>query len=88
MQKLGKIAIRDFVVNFAKKAVATSIAAEGLITVSSLFPPNLIDQSSCRILTIPSKTKPILHDDWSLRLGEKRLDRTLAHLAAMLLLCR
>ena len=51
---------------------------------SILFSPNLIDQSSCRILTTDAKTRPILHDDWSIWLGENRPDMVLKHLAAML----
>ena len=53
-----------------------SIAAICLIALSGLFPPNLIDQSSCMILTTHAKTRPILHDDWSVRLGENRLYRS------------
>ena len=49
-----------------------SIAAKCLKTLSGLFSRNLIDQSSCRILTIHAKTRPILHDDSSIRLGENR----------------
>ena len=66
------------------KLTQESIAAKCLRTMSSLFSPNLIDQSSCRILTIHAKVRPILHDDWSIRLGENRPDRTLKYLAAML----
>ena len=29
-------------------------------------------------------TRPILHDDWLIRLGENRPDKALKHLAAML----
>ena len=61
-----------------------TVAAECLRTVSSLFSISLIDQSSCRILTTHTKARPILHDDWSIRLGENRPDRALKHLAAML----
>ena len=50
----------------------------------SLFSPNLIDQSSSRILTTYVKYRPILHDDWLIKLGENRPDRVLKHLAAML----
>ena len=53
--------------------------------MSSLFPSNLIDQSSCRILTTHAKARPILHDDWSFRLGENGPDRALKHLPAMLI---
>ena len=49
-----------------------SIAAKCLRTLAGLFSPNLIDQSSCRILTTHANTRPILHDDWSIRLGENR----------------
>ena len=62
----------------------SSIVAKYLRTLSSLFSPNLIDQSSCRIMTTHTKSRPILHDDWSIRLGENRPDSVLKHLAAML----
>ena len=63
----------------------SSIAAKCLITVPSLFSPNLIDQSSCRALTTHAKIRSILHDDWLIRLGENRPDRALEHLMGMLL---
>ena len=47
-----------------------SIAAKCLRALSRLFSPNLIDQSSCSILTTYAKKSPILHDDWSISLGE------------------
>ena len=51
-----------------------------LRTVSSLFSPNLVDQSSCRIPTKHAKARPILQADWSIRLGENRPpDRALKH---------
>ena len=43
-----------------------------LRALSGLFSPNLIDQSSCRILIIYGKTRPILLDDWPIRLGDNR----------------
>ena len=49
-----------------------STATKYLRALLGLFSPNLIDQSSCRILTTHAKTRPILHDDWSIRLGENR----------------
>ena len=49
-----------------------SIAAKCLRAPPSLFSPNLIEQSSYRILTTHTKTRPILHDDRSIRLGENR----------------
>ena len=49
----------------------------------SIF-PNIIDQSSCRILTTHAKTRPILQDDWSVRLGENGPDKVLKHLAVIL----
>ena len=58
---------------FSNIARYCSIAAICLRTLSGLFSSNLIDQSSCRILTIYAKARPILHDDWSIRLGENRL---------------
>ena len=54
-----------------------SIAAKCLIALSGLFSPNLIDQSSRMILTTHAKARPILHDDWSIRLGENILYRSL-----------
>ena len=60
------------------------MAAKCLRALSGLFSPNLIDQSSCRILTTHAKTRPILHDDWSIWLGENRLGRVFKHLVAML----
>ena len=54
------------------------------VTLSGLFSPNIIGQPSCKILTTHAKTWPILHDDWSIRLGENRPNRALMHLAAML----
>ena len=64
------------------KLYAVSIVAKCLRTLSGLFSPNLIVQSSCRILITHAKIRPILHDDWSIRLGENRLDKALKHLAA------
>ena len=61
-----------------------SIDATFLTALSGLFSPNLIDQSSCMILTTHAKTRPILHDDWSIRLGKNRLYRSSQHFAAML----
>ena len=52
------------------------IAAKCLRALSGLFSPNLIDQSLCRILTTHVTTRPNLHDDWSVRLGENRLYRS------------
>ena len=65
-----------------------SIAAKCVRTQLFLLSPNLTDQSSCRILTTHAKTRPILHYDWSIRLGENRLGRVFKHLMAMLDLCR
>ena len=61
-----------------------SIPAKCLRILPGLFSPNLTDQSSCRILTTHAKTRHILHDDLSVRLGENRPDSGLKHLAAML----
>ena len=49
-----------------------SIAAICLRALSGLFSSNLTDQSSCRILITHAKTRSILHDDWSISLGENR----------------
>ena len=65
-------------------ALIFAVAYKCLRSMSSLFSPNLIDQSSGRILTTRAKARPILHDDWSIRLGEKRTDRDLTHMASML----
>ena len=53
-------------------------------SIAAKFSPNLKDQSSCRILTTHAKARPMLHDDWSIRLGENRPDRALKHMAAIL----
>ena len=47
-----------------------------LTTPSGLFSPKIIDESSCRILATHAKTRPILQDDWSIRLGENRPDQS------------
>ena len=60
----------------------SSIAGKCLRTMSSLFSPNLIDQ--CGILLTQARARPILHDDWSIRLGENRPGRVLKQLAGML----
>ena len=66
-----------------------SITAKCLRALSGLFSPNLIDQSSCRILSTHAETGPILYDDWSSRLGEYRPCRASNHLAALVMLrCR
>ena len=62
-----------------------SIAAECFRAPLGLFSPNLIDQSACRILTTHTKARPILHDDWSNRLGENSPNWARKHLEAMLL---
>ena len=67
------------------KLAAIGIAVKCLRTLSSLLSPNLADQSSCRIVITHAKARPILHADWSIRLGDNRPDRALKHLAAMLL---
>ena len=61
-----------------------------LRALSGLFSPNLIGQSSSKILTAHAKTRPILHDEWSSRLGGggDRPDMTFKCLAAMLLLIK
>ena len=45
---------------------------------------NLIDQSSGRMGLALACVVRILHDDWSIRLGENRLHMVLKHLATML----
>ena len=49
-----------------------SIAAKCFESSFRSISPNLIDQSSYRILTTHTRTRPILHDDRSIRLGENR----------------
>ena len=50
----------------------------------SLFSLYLIDQSSCKMGLVITCVVRILHDDWSIRLGENRPDGALKHLAVML----
>ena len=61
-----------------------SIAAKCLRALSGLFSPNLIDQSACRMSLALACVVIILHDDWSISLGENRRNRGLKHLVAML----
>ena len=61
-----------------------SIVAKCLRTLSSLFSPDLVDQSSCRIMTTYAKARPILHADWPIKFGEDRPDMALKHMAAIL----
>ena len=56
--------------------------------LSGLFSPNLIDQSSCRILITHATARPIFQDDWPISMGEQRSDRVPKHLAIMLLIKR
>ena len=63
-------------VNRRRDRILESIAAKCLRALSDLFSPNLINQSSCRISTSHAKARPILQDDWSIRLGENRLDQS------------
>ena len=59
------------------KSFAVTIATKYLRAQTGLFSPNLNGQSSCRILITHEKTRPMLQDDWSTRLGENRSDQTL-----------
>ena len=52
-----------------------SIVTNSLKTLSGLFSPNLIDQSSCKMSLVLACVVRTLHDDWSIRLGEYRLDK-------------
>ena len=61
-----------------------SIAAQCLRVRSGLFSPNLISQSACKMSLALACVVIILHDDWSISLGENRLNRGLKHLAAKL----
>ena len=69
-----------------------SIATKCFRPLLGLFFPNLLNQSSCRILTLHAKTRPILHHDWSIKLGDNRLYQSLIkvlkHSATMLLSSR
>ena len=62
-----------------------SIAAKCVRTLSSLFSPNLIDQSLCRRGLVLACVVRILHDNWLTSLRENRPDMVLKHLAVMLL---
>ena len=62
--------------NDCRHSALKYIAAKWLRALSGLFSPKLIHQSSCRILNTHVKTRPILHDDWSIRMGENRLYRS------------
>ena len=53
-----------------------NIADICLRALSGLFSPYLFDQSLSRILISHAKTRPILHDDLSIRLRENKLDRS------------
>ena len=55
-----------------------------LRTLSGLSAPKLVNQSSCRILTTHAKTRPVLHDGWSIRSGENRPDSVRKHMVAKL----
>ena len=44
-----------------------SIAAKWLTTLSSLFSPNLIDQSSCKMGLVLACVVRILHGDWPIK---------------------
>ena len=61
-----------------------SIAAKCLRILSGLFSPNLIDQSSCKMDLVLACVVRMLHDDWSIRLGENIPYRVLKRLVAML----
>ena len=58
-------------------SVQMNIAAKCLKALSGLFSPNLTDQLPRRSLTTQAKTRSILHNDWSSRLGENRPDQIL-----------
>ena len=61
-----------------------SIVARCFRAQLGLFSPNLIDQSSCRMGLVLACVVRILHDDWSIRLGENRPDEARKYLVAML----
>ena len=65
-------------------ATLFSIDAEVLSTPSSLFSPNLIDQSACRILPHMRRLGPLCMMIDQSGMGENILDKALKHLAAIL----
>ena len=66
------------------KLIQFSITAKCLRALSGLFSPNLISQPSCKMDLVLACVVRILQDDWSIRLGENRLDRVLKHFVTML----
>ena len=52
--------------------VLHDIAVKCLRTLSGLFSPNLIDQSSCKMGLVLACVVRTLQDDWPIRLGENR----------------
>ena len=70
---------KDFEFFNDKEPTCYGIAVKCLRTLAGLFSPNLIDQSSCRILISHARTRPIFHNGWSIRLGENRPDRAQCH---------
>ena len=67
-----------------KSSAVSSIATKCLRALSGLFSPNLINQSLCNMDLVLACGVRILQEDWSIRLGENRLEKVLKHLAAML----
>ena len=68
-----------------RESSAGTKSAKSLRALSGLFSLNLIDQSACRVLTTHAKTRPILHYDWSIRLGENRRYQSSQTFGAILL---
>ena len=75
--------IRSYQLGLGTNIYFSSTAAKRLRAPSGLFSPNLIDQSSYRMDLALVCVVGILHDDWSIRLGENIFDMVLKHLAAM-----
>ena len=81
---------RVLCINFTSLYIATkyaqfqSIAAKCLRALSGIFSSNLIDQSACKMGLALACVIIILHDDWSIRSRENKLNRILKHFAAML----
>ena len=75
---LNKIFPQTFI-----KTYQYRIATKCWKVLSGLFSPNLIDQLPCKMGLVLACVVRILHDDWSIRMGENRLDRVLKHLVSM-----
>ena len=81
---LESFLFRSFLGDYMSLSVKHRIAATCFRAQLGLFSPNLIDQSSCRMGQVLACVVRILHDDWSIRLGENKPDEARKHLVAML----